>query len=370
MRACLAAVLALLAVAGCRGPAVDRGETARCSHIQSVRAVRGLALCEDVWSCARPPGGPFDRVGLRRLAPCDGAPGPAMLYLPGMFMNAETPIDDPRFDLRLYLAQAGIPAWGLDYRTHAVPPESTPAALAALARWGADVFVADAEWAAAFVRGVERGPLHLAGFSFGAGLAYRLASRQPAALASLVILDGVADAAREAGAGTGPVLDAGSSRLPWPQREALLAAVVTDPDGPSPVPGFPTAARALAETLFTAPSFGGDGGLANTRDDVSDVTVLARLLASYDRWWPRAALDADPPRAPGTPVPVLAFASTRLGTEWTERVRQSARAFGGDAAVVRGLPRHGHLDVLVARSAARTVYEPVRAWIAGERPSG
>jgi dienelactone hydrolase len=370
MRAALA--VAVLLALGCRGPAVDRGETARCSHVQSERAVRGLSLCEDVWTCARPPGGPFDRVGLRRLAPCEGPPAPVVLYLPGMFMNAELPVADPRFDLRLYLAQAGVPAWGLDYRTHAVPPEASPAELARVARWDADVFMADALWAAAFVRGVDPGPLHLAGFSFGAGLAYRVASRQPAAVAGLVVLDGFAGAGRQAtsAAEEGPVVDVGSSRLPWEQRKALLARVVADPDAPSPLPGFATAGDALAEILQTARSFGGDGGLANTRERVSDVVILARLLSSYDRWWPRAALDGDAPRPPGAPLPVLAFASTRIGPAWTERVRESARAFGGDAAIVRELPRHGHLDVLVERNAARTVYEPVRAWVMGEMSPG
>src|SRR5438477_139365 len=111
----------------------------------------GAALCEDVWACARPPGGRFDRIGLHRLALCENATGPIVLYLPGMHMNGELPIAEPRHDLRVYLAAAGVRTWGLDYRTHAVPADAPAADLEALSRWTANLFVDDAAWAAAFV---------------------------------------------------------------------------------------------------------------------------------------------------------------------------------------------------------------------------
>jgi hypothetical protein len=53
-----------------------------------------------------------------------------------------------------------------------------------------------------------------------------------------------------------------------------------------------------------------------------------------------------------------------MGTQWVERVRAAARAWGGPHAEVRELPGYGHLDVLVGRNAARDVFEPVRAWLA------
>ena len=101
-------------------------------------------------------------------------------------------------------------------------------------------------------------------------------------------------------------------------------------------------------------------------DNVSEIAVLARLLASYDRWWPRAALGGSDPGKPPAPLPVLAFASTQMGPGWVERVRTSATAFGGEPARVRELPRYGHLDILVSRTAARQVFEPVRAWLEGQ----
>jgi pimeloyl-ACP methyl ester carboxylesterase len=364
--------LLLLVVAaagiGCRGPRAERATESSCTHVQAARQVRGVELCEDVWTCARPPGARFDRIGLHRLAACQGAAGPVFLYLPGMHMNGELPILDPRYDLRLYLAQAGVRTWGLDYRTHAVPPDAKPQDLELLDRWTADTFAGDAAWAAGFVRGADPAPLFLGGFSYGAGLAYRVAARPGEHFAGLVILDGAAGSGR-APEGDGPAIDVGGHRLPFDARRQLLASVVAEPRGPSPVPGFPSAGDALAEILYTAPAFGGSGGLADTKKGISDVQVLARLLASYDRWWPRGAFEAPAPKPPVSPLPVLAFTSTNMGPPWVARVRDSAQAFGGPQATLRELPGHGHLDVLVGRSAARQIFEPVRVWLV-ERSGG
>src|SRR5262249_2290196 len=125
-----AALLALvLTVAGCGGRTRVMRDTsgAACMRLSSERQVRGETLCEDVFTCIRPPGGLVDRIGLRRLALCSGATGPVVLFLPGMHMNGQLASTDARYDLRLYLAQAGIRAWSLDYRTHNLPPHATPA---------------------------------------------------------------------------------------------------------------------------------------------------------------------------------------------------------------------------------------------------
>src|SRR5207247_393918 len=87
--------------------------------------------------------------------------------------------------------------------------------------------------------------------------------------------------------------------------------VIADPHRPSSVPGYTDAGAALADILYTAQSFGGHGGLANTRDGVSDVRLLATLLASYDRWWPRAALGTEAPPRPSRTLPVLARVQRR-----------------------------------------------------------
>src|SRR5207249_11842998 len=239
--------LAVLAAVACRGPHPGR-PAGSCTHVQAMREVRGTALCEDVWTCGRPPGRRFDRVGLHRLAPCTPAGGPIapiVLYLPGMHMNGELTIATPRQDFRLYLAAAGVRTWGLDYRTHAVPADASAADLETLSRWTADLFADDVAWAAGFVRGQEPAPLHVAGFSQGAALAYHLASREGQALAGLLILDGAAGGGR-APAGGGPAIDVGGSRLPFAERKQPLADVIADPHRPASVPGDTDAGPAPA----------------------------------------------------------------------------------------------------------------------------
>jgi pimeloyl-ACP methyl ester carboxylesterase len=367
MRILVALALVLPSVLGCRAPSVERSN-ASCAHVQAERELNGAVLCEDAWTCTRPPGGRFDRIGLHRLALCQGATGPVVFYLPGMHMNGELSAVDPRLDVRVYLAAAGVRAWSLDYRTHAVPPETPAAELEVMRKWDADLFVADATWAAGFVRGADQGPFYLAGFSQGAAFAYRVAARGDMPLAGLLVLDGAIGEDRDVDDGP-PAIDVGGSRLPFAERARLLGDVIADPSRPSPIVGFANAGAALASILYSAPSFGGQGGLSNARDGLSDVRAVATLLRGYDRWWPRAALASGSKARPSTPVPVLAFASTNMGPAWVERVRASAQAFGGQGARVEELPGYGHLDVLVGRNAADDVFDPARVWLLGKPPS-
>ncbi len=363
---CLAAVVLAGCAAGRLAPGTEggRGDHGACARISGARQVRGEALCEDAWTCSRPPNGEWDRAGIRRLALCDDAAGPVVLYLPGMHMNAEIAGTDAHADFRLHLALAGHRVWGLDWRPHALAEASVEQARAAVAAWDRGTFVGDAAWAVRFVQGAERAPVVLAGFSYGASIAYDLASRGTPGVEALVILDG-APASGAPVQVTSPVLDLGSERLSWDARQRLLEAVLAAPDGPSPVDQGRPAGRTLAELLWSDPAFGGKGGLSAARNGVSDLRVVARLLASYDRWWPAAALGGAAPAAPSRPLPVLAFASTNLGDAWVQRVRAGARTFGGDQATVRVLPLHGHLDVLVGRLAVEEVYEPLRLWLEG-----
>lgn len=369
---CTAALLVLLAAAGCGGgrSRVSRGEDATpaaCVRLQGERQVRGETLCEDVFSCFRPPNGVVDRIGLRRIAPCVGASGPVVLYFPGMHMNGEISGNSANYDLRLYLAQAGIRTWSLDYRTHAVRSDASEDELKTLAGWSRERFLDDAEWATTFVRSADPGQLYLAGFSFGAGMAYGIASRGDQPLMGLVILDGFPGGGSTTGdTGGSSAIDVGGSRLPYADRERLLDAVIRSPNGPSPVGGG-TAGTALAEIVYSAPSFGGQGGLSAARNGVTDVGVLARLLDSYDRWWPRATLDGSGARGPRRKLPVIAFASSNMGPQWVERVKDGAEDFGGDRTEFHELPLHGHLDVLIGRLAAGEVYEPVRRWLLGPK---
>jgi len=363
-RRLLSTVLGASAVllAACQGPRPGTPAQQECTHFSAERQVQGRAICEDIWTCGRPPFKSRDLVAARRVAICDAASGPVLLFLPGMHMTGAIPETSPSNDLRLDLAMAGVRTWSLDYRTHAIPPIATQSDLAEVARWNADTFLGDARWAVSFVRGLDAAPVHVAGFSYGAALAYALVAERNHGIASLVILDGAPSAGR--GAPEGPaVMDVGTTELPYEERERLLRAVIADPGNPSPVRGYGEAGQALADMLFASPRFGGNGGLSAARNGVSNIQVVARLLATYDRWWPRAALDVPASEAPAQQLPVLAFSSANIGPAWVERVGTGARTFGGAGARVVDLPGYGNLDVLVARDGARRVHEPVRQWL-------
>jgi pimeloyl-ACP methyl ester carboxylesterase len=323
-------------------------------------------LCETDYTLLRPPGGPFDQVRARRLAKCDtqGGGAPVVLYLPGMHMSAELPA---AADFRRTLAAAGVRVWSVDYRTHFVPGDAPPDELDDLTPWTQTVFAGDAEALATLSRTVDTGPLYVAGFSFGAGLAYRLATRDPLRVTGLVVLDGVLPEPRAGGDGDGPAIDVGSTRLPFDTRAKLLAAVLADPDGPSPVPDHATAGAALADIVDSSKSFGGNGGLSGVKHGTTDVRALAALLSTYDRWWPRATLDAKPALpTPTRTMRVLAFASANMGPAWIQRVRDGARTFGGEGTAVIVLPGYGHVDVLIGKDAPRLVFEPMRRFVQGE----
>jgi pimeloyl-ACP methyl ester carboxylesterase len=365
-----ALLLVVVAAAGCGRARVSGGggvpaTPSACVRLQSQRQVRGQTLCEDAFSCYRPPNGESDRIGLRRIAPCGAGGGPVVLYFPGMHMNGEISGTSANYDFRLYLAQAGFRIWSLDYRTHAVRADASPEQLQALSAWTRDTFLEDAEWAATFVRGVDPGPLFLAGFSYGAGIAYAIVARGNQPVEGLIILDGVPGGSTIAPESGGSAIDVAGSQLSYPDREKLLQAVIRSPDNPSPVGGG-TAGTELAQLLYSSPSYGGQGGLSAARDGVSDVRVVALLLDSYDRWWPRAAMEG-PAKGPRKRLPVLAFASENMGPAWVARVKQGAEEFGGDHATVKTLPLHGHLDVLVGRLASPEVFEPTRRWLIGPR---
>jgi hypothetical protein len=195
-------------------------------------------------------------------------------------------------------------------------------------------------------------------------MAYGIAARNDQPVMGLVILDGVPGAGGGTAEASGSsAIDVAGSRLPYDDRERLLQAVIKSPGSPSPVGGYATSGTALADIVYTSPAFGGQGGLSAARDGVTDVRVLARLLDSYDRWWPAAALAGSAPGGSRRKYRVLAIASTNSGPEWVARVKEGARSFGGDKTEFRELPLHGHLDVLVGRLAPSEVYEPTRQFL-------
>ena len=309
-------------------------------------------VCEDRWETSRPPGGAWDRIGLRRLAVCGRARVGQqrridVLYLPGTHMNASVVIFDDAHEFRLYLARRGVPVWSLDYRTHFVSPEIEDVDF--MRRWTSKLFLDDVTAALAFTKEAGADTTVVAGFSRGASFAYALATRQQArgnlaglaGLAGIVALDGIAPSSRSSGhersgsQAAKVAIDIGSRRLPYVKRRALLAAVVADPSAPSTDPAFATVGERLAHILYTSRAFGGRGGLSDAQGGRSDIHVVARLLASYDRYWPAAVrpeVEASWEPASATKLPVFAAASTNMGESFTRAVAASARLVGGRAA--------------------------------------
>jgi len=353
-------LIACLVLMACGRAQVERPDRARCGHVQSERYVRGVHLCEDAWSCERPPAGPLDRVNLTRLAPCGDLTQALVFYLPDRF-HADSRVNDPLEDLQLYLAQAGLRTWVIGYRTHTRTLGGRSAAAPSMP-WDFDTFAGDVQWAMRFIRGTEasRG-IWLAGMGDGATFAYEMAHRGEPHLAGIVALDGASTASPAPSGGS--LLEAGPPGVPWETRTALMNLVQTAPRSPSPVGGYASAADALAGLTFNDPTYGGIGGFSAARDGAASLGAVARYLAGADRWWPRSVLRTSAPGKSKRAVPVFAIAAGRRGPEWAERVTESARAAGGELAEVRTLPPSGHIDVLLGRNAPHQVHEPVRVFI-------
>ena len=349
----------------------------------------GSDIRETVWTLARPPYGPYDRIGLHRYRGRK-TPFATLLYLPGTNMNGAAALHDESHNLWLYLAARGVDVFAPDYRTHAVPPETPASALAALRHWDTVAFLADIDTAAAWTRRQERNNgLFVAGFSRGAFLTYAYALAHPRHLAGLVILDGPFKSEKPTGrydakAELKKLQDSGrwasdvSGPRGWRSREQLMQSVIRDPAAHSPNPGYATTGDLLAHVLQTA---WGPGGLANPEGGMSKPRVLATLLVGYDRYYPAIqeiegksiADHADDSRTRiddrwgGLHMPIIAFASTGMGANWTRDVLYSANHSGSRDVETHVLDRYGHLDVVVGENARTEVYRPVLVWLHSHR---
>lgn len=345
------------------------------------------------WQSRQPPGGEYDVVRLHRYRD-PKAPGEAIpfLYFPGTNMNGEVAVAEEDHNLWIFLARRGVDVYTLDYRTHAVPAEGVKD-LSFMAAWGLEAFNGDARQAALFVQREHCGrPVFVSGFSRGAAFAYGVAAAEPEAVAGVVALDGYFKRHRPKGegpedpaaalaalveAGEGSwATDVGGSRG-WAARQALMKAAARDPGSPLPGQEDP-AGEVLAGVLHRA---WGPGGLANPHlkeePGVSEARVLARLLAGYDRYYPRLqdleglawTDEEDDPRTTlddGWPTlrrPVFFVGTTGMGAEFLLDGLASANHCAGGKPEIHVLEDHGHLDVLVGERARAQVFEPLLAWL-------
>jgi pimeloyl-ACP methyl ester carboxylesterase len=370
--------------------------------------VAGSGVLETVWSSARPPAGPFDRIGLHRYR-AQGQTAATLLYLPGTNMNGVAALTDEDHNLWLFLATRGIEVFTIDYRTHFIPSATPATALTALKGWTVEAFVDDIRAAAEVARRESRRErLFVAGFSRGVSLAYAYASTDLEHTAGLVLLDGsfknhapkgdydVAAALQKIETANAWGTDV-AGQLGWDARQKLMDTVAANPAAPatdaklrSPQssPGAHASCGAdcvsaskfktIGEQLATVLQFAWrPGGLANPLGGVSRPQVLATLLGHYDRYYP-AVQDvdgrsiADHPNDARTAVddrwgslktPVLLYASTGMGGDWLLNAIYSADKSGSTDVTLNVLERYGHLDVIVGEQARHDVFEPTLQWL-------
>ncbi|MCB1057731.1 MAG: hypothetical protein KDD11_19695 [Acidobacteria bacterium] len=394
----LSAVVAAALVAITTSPPGSAGEAAPGTPPNPWRSVAAEAplagmprLTHTAWSSSRPPAGLWDRIGLHRyrLAGPESTRVP-ILYLPGTNMNGELAPLDEDHNLWLFLALRGFEVFTLDYRTHAVPPDAED--LAPMAGWSGEVFAADAAAAVEEVLTLTgHGRLVLAGFSRGVFFAYAQAAAHPETTAGVLALDGFfksccaargavetpwaaqLEAFRQSGSWAD---DLGGSRG-WQARAELMRRAAEAPAEASPQPGRSNA-ELLAGVLHRA---WGEGVLANPREaspkGVSSAETLARLMAGYDRYYPKLQ-DAEGRAVvavgdhPDFTVDdgweelstrVLYFGSTGMGAGFLADGLCSAAHAGRRGLEIHVLEGYGHLDVLVADPVRTDVFEPTLAWL-------
>jgi pimeloyl-ACP methyl ester carboxylesterase len=322
---------------------------------------------------------PFDKIGLHHVAVGKEPPSdPAMviLYLPGTNMNGVVAPDDVKHSLALYLASHGVDFWAMDYRTHYVPPDKTGDDLKELKGWTYDLFASDIEQAVNFVCAhTHHGKIVLAGFSRGVTNEYLYTALHPENVAGIVALDGFISsrAPKEPPADGDYADDIGGAHLTYDKRKALMELVIGNPDGPAPIPKYKTARENLEHVVRDAGGvFGGHGGLANPPDK-SDAVELAKLLITYDRYWPKVQ-DFENPFTPDrlaalkkSGVPVIAFASTNIAPNWPSMVEEAAHSTGSANVRFTKFNGDGHLDVLVGNDSEEMVFAPTLEFIKRHR---
>jgi pimeloyl-ACP methyl ester carboxylesterase len=345
-------------------------QAANFQQIGQTRAIKGApGLYESHYIASVGPT-PFDLIGLHLIA--KGAtppkePAAVVLYLPGTNMNGEVAIEDRANSLPIFIAGYGIDVWSMDYRTHFIPPETPMKDLGELKQWTNQLFESDIEQAAKFVQAQTHAQkIFVAGFSRGVEFAYLYAAMHAPDVAGIIALDGFIPPPGQpliANASKDPAEDIGGPHLTYDKRKKLMQMVIDNPNQPAPIPKYKTARENLEHVVYDAGGvFGGKGGLADPISGKSDAVVLARLLITYDRYWPTVQ-DGDNPFTPellaalnASKIPVIAFASTNFGKDWPTLVAQSAKSTGTPDPVLWTLKGWGHLDVLVGSRAQSEVY--------------
>ncbi len=362
-------VIAILAFAASARAADELHATGAARELKGAPGIYEWTFAADVGKS------PWDKIALHRVAKGPNPPehpGAVVLYLPGTNMNGEPALEDPKYSFQVYLAEHDVDVWAMDYRTHFIPPATAQSDLAVLAGWTNDLFESDIDAVAKFVsEKTGRDKLFIAGFSRGVEFSYLYAARHPDRVSGIIALDGFIPNHPMRPVAAGHYADdIGGEHLTYDKRYKLMQMVIENPDQPAPIPKYKTARENLEHVVYDAGGFfGGKGGLANPQGGFSDPVVLAKLLISYDRYWP-AVQDGENPFTPAllaslraSKIPVIAFASTNFGSNWPGMVEASARSTGAPDPSFAKFDGWGHLDVLAGTKSESEVFAPTVAWI-------
>ena len=339
------------------------------------------SITHTFWRAGVEPNGKYDLVGLHRYQGRQND-GIVLLYLPGTNMNGELAVTDEDHNIWLFLAGRGVKVYSLDYRTHAIP-NLDMSDFSFMKGWGIEEFSNDVLLAFDQVREIEKdAPVFISGFSRGVSYAYILAGQRETA--GLIALDGGFKSYRPTGFDIGDALKrldkSGeyvtvlSRTRGWEGRQFLMQQAWQDPEGPAMSSRYESIGEQLTDTLYSA---WGKGGLANPVDGISSITVLARMMENYDRFYPaiqnvQGRSLSSQKNDPSTTlddhfgemkIPILYFGATNLGGDSLMSGIYSATKSGSGDVTINVLENHGHVDVLVGNQVRSLVYEVALRWM-------
>ena len=153
-----------------------------------------------------------------------------------------------------------------------------------------------------------------------------------------------------------------------------MRSVIDDPSGPAISGRYDTIGDEFANALYRAL---GAGALANTKDGVSSIRVLAQQMIDYDWYFPTIqhiearsiALQDDDPSTElddhfgSMDLPIIYFGASKMVAEYTLSGFYSAIRSGSRDITLNLLEGYGHADVLVSNSAGEDVYQVIETWI-------
>ena len=337
-------------------------------------------VTQTIWKQVVEPKTEYDVVSINRYRNTEVETIAAVFFLPGMNMNGGLSILNERHNLWLYLANRGIDIYAMDYRTHYVSHEVRQ--IDFMKDWSIATFVNDAAMLTAQIRLLNpQQPLFIGGFSRGVVYAYALAGRE--SFQGLIALDGGFKQANPKGFDLPSALrkfdiraDFASvlSRRGYTRRTALMRSVVDDPYGPSTNNRYDTIGDELSDALYRA--FGA-GALANTKDRLSSIRVLAQQMIDYDWYFPSIqsiearsiALQDDDLSTElddhfgNMDLPIIYFGTSNMEAEYTLSGFYSAIRSGSSDITLNLLEGYGHADVLVSNSSEEDVYRVIETWI-------